>query len=160
MARETRMNAGSAEEMRVYAPGSGGDRVYAPSSGSLAYRQDYAFRSARLAPAPAARPEQRPEVGKKPSESKKQRVSLLQMARQNRFFPKLIAVCCIVAVAAVAAFAVVRFVNIAKLQNEINALNSTIQETERTIENLSFNAQPVINATEFAETVGLVPARP
>ena len=131
-------------------------RVYAPSNGSLAYREDYAYRSAQLAPQTKPRPETGPEQHKK----QKRHVSLLQMARQNRFALKFMAILCIVAVAGVAAFAVVRFAKIANIQSEINAINERIADTERSIENLTFNTQPVLNATEFAEAVGLVPARP
>lgn len=146
MAGNTRINGSSVEQVRVYAP----------SNGSLAYRQDYAYRSAQLAPQTKPRPETKPEQRKK----QKQHISLLQMARQNRFALKFLAILCIAAVAGVAAFAVVRFAKIADIQSEINALNERIADTERSIENLSFNTQPVLNATEFAEAVGLVPARP
>lgn len=146
MAGNTRINGSSVEQVRVYAP----------SNGSLAYRQDYAYRSAQLAPQTKPRPETKPEQRRK----QKQHISLLQMARQNRFALKFLAILCIAAVAGVAAFAVVRFAKIADIQSEINALNERIADTERSIENLSFNTQPVLNATEFAEAVGLVPARP
>lgn len=150
MARETRINGSYGEQVRVYAP----------SDGALAYREDYPYRTARL----AAQPAHRPEVQPKPEEHGKPRririPNLLAMARQNHFFVKFLAVCCIVAVAAVAAFAVVRYVRIADIQNDINALNSEIRSTERAISDLNFSSQPTINATEFAAEVGLVPARP
>jgi cell division protein FtsL len=150
MARETRINGSYGEQVRVYAP----------SDGALAYREDYPYRTARLAAAPAHKPEPqtRPDEHKKPHGVRIP--NLLEMARQNHFFVKFLAVCCIVAVAAVAALAVVRFVRIADMQNEINALNSEIQATERAISDLDFSSQPTINATEFASRVGLVPARP
>ncbi|MBQ2191017.1 MAG: hypothetical protein IIT70_04780 [Clostridia bacterium] len=150
MARETRINGSISEQVRVYAP----------SDGALAYREDYPYRTARLAAQPAHKPEAQP----RPDEHRKPHgvriPNLLEMARQNHFFIKFLAVCCIIAVAAVAALAVVRFVRIADIQNDINALNSEIQATERAISDLSFSSQPTINATEFASEVGLVPARP
>ena len=73
--------------------------------------------------------------------------------------PKLFAVCCIAAVAAFAALTVVRFADIAHVQAEINNLNSRIEATERSINDLDFSSQPNINAVEFAKTVGLVPAQ-
>lgn len=153
MARETMINGSSGEQMRIYAP----------SDGSLAYRQDYAYRTTRLAAQPKYKPEAQPEARPKPEQrrkSEKQRISLLQMARENRFMLKLFAVCCIVAVAAVAVFAVIRFVGIASIQQDINNLNTRIAETRRSIDDLRFNCQPIINATEFSRSVGLVPAQP
>ncbi len=150
MARETRINGSNGEQVRVYAP----------SEGALAYREDYPYRTARLAAQPVHKPE--PQQGEE--QRRKHRgvriPNLLEMARRNHFFVKFLAVCCIVAVAAVAAFAIVRFVKIADIQAEINTLNDEIRATEHAISNLSFSSQPTINATEFADMVGLVPARP
>lgn len=150
MARDIRTNAITSEP----------ERVYAPSSGSLAYRSDYAYRTAQLSTAPKRRPEPavepRPQT---PARPRRRHISLIGIARQNRFLPKLFAVCCIAAVAAFAALTVVRFADIAHVQAEINNLNSRIEATERSINDLDFSSQPNINAVEFAKTVGLVPAQ-
>ncbi len=151
MARDTRTNGST----------SAPERVYAPSSGSLAYRADYAYRTAQLAAQPKRRPE--PAVQPQPqthTRPRRRHISLIGIARQNKFLPKLLAVCCIAAVAAFAALTVVRFASIANIQTDINDLNSRIEATERTINELDFSSQPNINAAEFARTVGLVPAQP
>ena len=149
MARDTR-TIGSTQEPA---------RVYAPSNGSLAYRTDYAYRTAQLAAQPKRRPEPalEPHIGTKP---KQRRVSLIEIARRNKFFPKLLAVMCVFAVAAVAVFTVVRFVNIAGIQANINELNAQIEATQRSIDNLDSSTQPIMNVTEVANSVGLVPALP
>ncbi|MBO4879555.1 MAG: hypothetical protein IK064_00430 [Clostridia bacterium] len=152
MARDTRTNVSSAEPVRVYAP----------SDGALAYRTDYAYRTAQLAVQPKRKAEPaiaEPEHRRR-QQQKRRHVSLIAIARQNKFLPKLLAVCCIAAVAGVAVFAVVRFVNNAKIQANINELNSRIESVERSIDSLNFANQPTVNATEFARTVGLVPAQP
>ena len=86
MARETRINGSISEQVRVYAP----------SDGALAYREDYPYRTARLAAQPAHKPEAQP----RPDEHRKPHgvriPNLLEMARQNHFFVKFLAVCCII----------------------------------------------------------------
>ena len=148
MARDTRIGGSSEPE-----------RVYAPSDGTLAYRTDYAYRTAQLAAQPAARPEHhtRPETQQRP---RRRHISLIGIARQNKFLPKLLAVCCIAAVAAFAVLTVVRFANIANIQSDINELNGRIAAAEQDINDLDFSSQPNINVTEFARSVGLVPAQP
>ena len=148
MARDTRNN----EQLRVYAP----------ANGSLAFNEnEYAYRTTRLSAQPKRR-EAEPAVrpGHKRRPVSVQRPNLLHMIRANRAIPKFAALICLAAVAAVAAFAVIRYFNIASLQSDINAVNSQIKEEQRMIDDLTSSSKPVINATEFADQVGLIPARP
>lgn len=149
MAKNTESNAAATSK----------DRVYAPSNGSLAYRTDYAYRTAQLAPAEKRRRESAHNAEARRKAARK-KVSLREFLKQNRFLPKLFAVGCAAAVAAVAFFTVIRFAGIAGVQANINDLNSQIESTRSSIEELSFGTSPVINAAEFAEAAGLVPAQP
>ena len=136
-------------------------RVYAPANGTLAYkRDDYAYRTARLSAQPRRReaePAVRPD--RKRRRQPAERPNLLHMIRENRFFLKLTAIICLIMVAGVASFAVIRFFDIAAIQAEINTLNSNIEAEQRMIKSLSSSDSPILNATEFAQRVGLVPAR-
>lgn len=147
MAKNTEMNATAKE------------RVYAPSNGSLAYRTDYAYRTAQLAPAPKRRREDAQDAARRRKAAPKTR-SLREFLRQNRFLPKLFAVGCAAAVAAVAFFTVTRFAGVTGVQANINELNERIESTSESIKELSHSIRPVFNAAEFAEAVGLVPVQP
>ena len=135
------------------------DRVYAPSNGSLAYRTDYAYRTAQLAPVPDRRRETAQDAEQRRRAARKT-FSLREFIRHNRFLPKFFAVGCAAAVAAVAFFTVTRFAGIAEVQANINELNELIESTSDSIKGLSHSIQPVFNAAEFAEAVGLVQAQP
>jgi cell division protein FtsL len=135
------------------------ERIYAPSNGSLAYRTDYAYRTAQLAPATKRRQQNAPSTENRRKKARKS-FSIRALLTQNRFMPKLFIVGCAVAVAAAAFYTVIVFAQIAGVQANINDLNSQIESTRNSIEELSFSTQPVINAAEFAEATGLVPSQP
>lgn len=147
MAKNSEMNATAKE------------RVYAPSNGSLAYRTDYAYRTAQLAPAQKRRRETAQDTEQRRKAARKA-FSLREFIRQNRFLPKLFAVGCAAAVAAVAFLTVTRFAGIAGVQANINELNERIESTSDSIKGLSHSTQPIFNAAEFAEAVGLVQVQP
>lgn len=151
MAKNTEINAAANEK----------ERIYAPSNGSLAYRTDYAYRTAQLAPAQKRRHQnaQGTESRRKKAAERKS-FSLRAFLKQTRFMPKLFLVGCAAAVATVAFLTVIRFAGIAGVQANINDLNSRIESTRDSIEGLSYSTRPVINAAEFAEAVGLVQAQP
>lgn len=149
MAKNTELNAAA----------KGKERIYAPSNGSLAYRTDYAYRTAQLAPAQKRR-QQNAQSTQNRRKAARKSLSLRAFLKQNRFMPKLFTVGCAAAVAAVAFYTVIRFAGIAGVQANINDLNRQIESTRSSIEGLSFSAQPVINAAEFAEAAGLVQAQP
>ena len=148
-----------AKNAELNAAVKGKERIYAPSNGSLAYRTDYAYRTAQLAPARKRR-QQNAQNAETRRRAARRNFSLRAFLKQNRFIPKLFMVGCAAAVAAVAFYTVIRFAGIAGVQANINDLNSRIESTRSSIEGLSFSTQPVINAAEFAEAAGLVLSQP
>ncbi|MBQ7061146.1 MAG: hypothetical protein IJM85_05120 [Clostridia bacterium] len=154
MARETRINGSSGEELRVYAP----------SEGMLAYREEF-YRSAQLVPSqPRRRPvrEPEPEPAVRPQRGTRRRSSrifeplpVLKMIRQNRFFVKLAFVVSLVTVAAFCLMVTLRFANIMAVQYDINKLQDSINAANTSINSLK-DVKPVFNTTEFANGVGLV----
>ena len=121
MAKETRINGSSGEQVRVYAP----------SEGMLAYREEF-YRSAQLVSSqPRRRPvrETAPEPAARPQRESQRRenrifepLPVLKMMRQNRFFVKLAFVVSLATVAAFCLMVTLRFANIMAVQYDINKL--------------------------------------
>ncbi len=148
-----------ARNSEFYSAENGKELVYAPSNGSLAYRTDYVYRTAQLAPTQKRR-QQTEKRNQKRAKAERTPFSLREFLKQNRFLPKLFVVGCAAAVTAVAFFTATRFAGIAGVQADINELNGSIEAAGESIRELNLSSQPVVNAAEFAEAVGLVQPQP
>ena len=155
------------------------NRVYAPSeaSRSVAYgeRRGAAYGGVRLAssggamparesvPSPAQRPDRREREAPQRRRSRQRRrlvFSLRGVFTQNLFVPKLLMILFAVCVAAVAFHSLWRYAGIARLQSSINDLNAQIELTREQVQSFSYESRPLINATELAESAGLVQKNP
>ena len=149
MAKDSRFNGRTVEEMRVYAP----------NNGSLAYKSDYLY-DTRLA---AAQPKRRQETAA-PAETQpkirpqKTRIPL----RERKVGIKLTAFLFVALIAMSALLVVLRFERIAGVQRDINEINAGIAAAQRGFGELDMDLSSSIDleaARLAAETAGLHPRK-
>lgn len=151
MAKDSRFNGRTVEEMRVYAP----------NNGSLAYKSDYLY-DTRLA---AAQPKRRQETAA-PAETQpkirpqKTRIPLSVTLRERKVGIKLTAFLFVALIAMSALLVVLRFERIAGVQRDINEINAGIAAAQRGFGELDMDLNSSIDleaARLAAETAGLHP---
>ena len=151
MAKDSRFNGRTVEEMRVYAP----------NNGSLAYKSDYLY-DTRLA---AAQPKRRQETAA-PAETQpkirpqKTRIPLSVTLRERKVVIKLTAFVALIAMSAL--LVVLRFERIAGVQRDINEINAGIAAAQRGFGELDMDLNSSIDleaARLAAETAGLHPRK-
>lgn len=152
MAKDSRFNGRTVEEMRVYAP----------NNGSLAYKSDYLY-DTRLA---AAQPKHRQETAA-PAETQpkirpqKTRIPLSVTLRERKVGIKLTAFLFVALIAMSALLVVLRFERIAGVQRDINEINAGIA-ARRGFGELDMDLSSSIDleaARLAAETAGLHPRK-
>lgn len=153
MAKDSRFNGRTVEEMRVYAP----------NNGSLAYKSDYLY-DTRLA---AAQPKRRQETAV-PAETQpkirpqKTRIPLSVTLRERKVGIKLTAFLFVALLAMSALLVVLRFERIAGVQRDINEINAGIAAARRGFGELDMDLSSSIDleaARLAAETAGLHPRK-
>lgn len=153
MAKDSRFNGRTVEEMRVYAP----------NNGSLAYKSDYLY-DTRLA---AAQPKRRQETAA-PAETQpkirpqKTRIPLSVTLRERKVGIKLTAFLFVALIAMSALLVVLRFERIAGVQRDINEINAGIAAARRGFGELDMDLNSSIDheaARLAAETAGLHPRK-
>lgn len=153
MAKDSRFNGRTVEEMRVYAP----------NNGSLAYKSDYLY-DTRLA---AAQPKRRQETAA-PAETQpkirpqKTRIPLSVTLRERKVGIKLTAFLFVALIAMSALLVVLRFERIAGVQRDINEINAGIAAAQRGFGELDMDLSSSIDleaARLAAETAGLAPEK-
>jgi len=128
MAKDSRFNGRTVEEMRVYAP----------NNGSLAYKSDYLY-DTRLA---AAQPKRRQETAA-PAETQpkirpqKTRIPLSVTLRERKVGIKLTAFLFVALIAMSALLVVLRFERIAGVQRDINEINAGKFDVNAPVYNLA-----------------------
>ena len=138
MAKDSRFNGRTVEEMRVYAP----------NNGSLAYKSDYLY-DTRLAAAQPKRPQ-------------KTRIPLSVTLRERKVGIKLTAFLFVALIAMSALLVVLRFERIAGVQRDINEINAGIAAAQRGFGELDMDLSSSIDleaARLAAETAGLHPRK-
>ena len=151
MAKDSRFNGRTVEEMRVYAP----------NNGSLAYKSDYLY-DTRLA---AAQPKRRQETAA-PAETqpkiRPQKIPLSVTLRERKVGIKLTAFLFVALIAMSALLVVLRFERIAGVQRDINEINAGIAAAQRGFGELDMDLSSSIDleaARLAAETAGLHPRK-
>ena len=150
MAKDSRFNGRTVEEMRVYAP----------NNGSLAYKSDYLY-DTRLA---AAQPKRRQETAA-PAETQpkirpqKTRIPLSVTLRERKVGIKLTAFLFVALIAMSALLVVLRFERIAGVQRDINEINAGIAAAQRGFGELDMDLSSSIDLEAAAETAGLHPRK-
>ena len=150
MAKDSRFNGRTVEEMRVYAP----------NNGSLAYKSDYLY-DTRLA---AAQPKRRQETAETQPKIRPQktRIPLSVTLRERKVGIKLTAFLFVALIAMSALLVVLRFERIAGVQRDINEINAGIAAAQRGFGELDMDLSSSIDleaARLAAETAGLHPRK-
>lgn len=153
MAKDSRFNGRTVEEMRVYAP----------NNGSLAYKHDYLYDTRLAATQPKRR--QEPAAPAKPQPKirpQKTRIPLSVTLRERKVGIKLTAFIFVALITFSALFVVLRFERLSAVQNEINEINAGIATAQRESKELSMDLNSSIDisaARLAAENAGLHPKR-